>query len=241
VTERIVVSGGASFWWGPEGLALDRRVLALTGVERPRVCYLATASGDAEGFVRPFYDRLGPWCEPSHLPLFLPPYRLPAEALADQDVIYVGGGSTANLLAVWRTHGIDRLLRAALGRGTILYGASAGGLCWFGSGVTDSLGLDGALHPLTDGLGFLPGSHCPHFDHEGRPEAYTAMVGDGRLPAGLAVDDLAAACFVDGEVREVLAASPTATAHRVARAADGTVAVDPLPATPVTGGVGGSG
>ena len=226
-----MVSGGASFWWQPEGLALDRRVLALTGVDRPRVCYLATASGDAEGFVRSFYDTLGPWCEASHLPLFLGPFREPAEALADQDLIYVGGGSTTNLLAVWRTHGIDRLLRAAVARGTILYGSSAGGLCWFASGVTDSLGFDGELRPLTDGLGLLAGSHCPHFDHEGRPEAYTAMVGDGRLPEGLAVDDLAAVHLVDGAVRDVFAASPTATAHRVERRADGSVSTTPLPAT----------
>lgn len=228
-----MVSGGASFWWGPEGLDLDRRVLALTGRERPRVCYLATASGDAEGFIRPFYERLGPWCEPSHLPLFLPPFREPEELLAEQDLIYVGGGSTANLLAVWRTHGIDRLLRAALERGTILYGSSAGGLCWFASGVTDSLSFDGELRALTDGLGFVAGSHCPHFDHDGRPAAYAAMVGAGRLPDGLAVDDLAAAHLVDGEVQDVFSASPTATAHRVARAPDGTVAVTALPATSV--------
>ncbi|HEV7723315.1 MAG TPA: peptidase E [Iamia sp.] len=233
MAEQIVVSGGASFWWGPEGLDLDRRVLALTGRDRPRVCYLATASGDAEGFIRPFYETLEPWCEPSHLPLFLPPYRLPEEALADQDLIYVGGGSTANLLAVWRRHGIDRLLRAALERGTILYGSSAGGLCWFASGVTDSLGFDGELHPLTDGLGFLAGSHCPHYDHEGRPEAYAAMVGDGRLPDGLAVDDLAAVHHVDGRIRETFAAAAGSTAHRVARAPGGGVTITPLPATPI--------
>lgn len=233
MAEQVVVSGGASFWWEPEGLALDRRVLALTGVERPRVCYMATASGDAEGFVRPFYERLGPHCEPTHLPLFLPPYRDPATTLAEQDLIYVGGGSTANLLAVWRTHGIDRLLRAALERGTILYGSSAGALCWFASGVTDSLGFDGVLRPLTDGLGFVAGSHCPHFDHDGRRDAYTAMVDDGRLPAGLAVDDLAVAHLVDGTVREVFAAAPSATAHQVAPTPGGPATVTPLPATPV--------
>ena len=228
-----MVSGGASFWWEPEGLALDRRVLALTGRERPRVCYLATASGDAEGFIRPFYERLGPWCEPSHLPLFLPPFTPPEELLATQDLIYVGGGSTANLLAVWRTHGIDRLLRAALERGAILYGSSAGALCWFASGVTDSLGFDGELRPLTDGLGFLAGSHCPHFDHDGRPGAYAAMVGDGRLPDGLALDDLAAAHLVDGRVQDVFAASSSATAHRVARAPDDAVDVTALTATTI--------
>lgn len=228
-----MVSGGASFWWGSEGLALDRRVLALTGLSRPRVCYLPTASGDAEGFITPFYEQLGPWCEPSHLPLFLPPFREPAEVLAEQDLIYVGGGSTANMLAVWRTHGIDRLLRAAVARGAILYGGSAGGLCWFASGVTDSLGFDGRLHPLTDGLGLVPGSHCPHFDHEGRPEAYAAMVGDGRLPDGLGVDDLAAVHLVDGRITDVLAAAPGATAHRVTRRREGDVAVESLAATPI--------
>lgn len=123
---------------------------------------------------------------------------------------------------------IDRLLRAALDRGTILYGSSAGGLCWFASGVTDSSSFDGSLRALTDGLGFLEGSHCPHHDQEGRAEVYAAMVGDGRLPDGLAVDDLAAVHLIDGQVESVFAASADAGAHRVARTPDGAVTVTAL-------------
>jgi peptidase E len=225
---QIAISGGGSFWTGPEGLALDRWALSLTGRARPRVCYLPTASGDHPGFIEPFYERLGPFCEPSHLPLFLPPFRDPAEALAGQDLIYVSGGSTANLLAVWRRHGIDRLLRAALDAGTVLYGSSAGSLCWFEGGVTDSLGFDDQLRPLTDGLGFLAGSHCPHLDRAERLETYRSLVDDGSLPGGVGVDDHAGVRFVDGELTEVVSADGVATALQVARAGDGPVEVTAL-------------
>jgi dipeptidase E len=230
IAAQIVVSGGGSFWTGPEGLALDRWALSLTGRQKPRVCYLATASGDHPGFIEPFYDRLGPFCEPSHLPLFLPPYRDPAEALRGQDLVYVCGGSTANLLAVWRRHGIDQLLRDAVDRGTILYGASAGGLCWFDGGVTDSLGFDDQLRPLTDGLGFLAGSHCPHLDHAERLDAYVAMVEDGSLADGVGVHDHAAVRYVGGAVAEVVLAAEGANAVQVARSPSGPATITPLPA-----------
>ncbi|MEQ1704252.1 MAG: Type 1 glutamine amidotransferase-like domain-containing protein, partial [Ilumatobacteraceae bacterium] len=138
MSHQIVVSGGAGYWCGPEGFKLDEYVLSLTDNRRPRVCAVCTASGDSETYVSGFYEQFGQRCEASHLSLFLPPFEDPADLLARQDVIYVGGGSTANMLAVWRVHGIDKLLREALDRGTILYGSSAGGICWFESGLTDS-------------------------------------------------------------------------------------------------------
>ena len=145
MAREIVVSGGAGFWCGREGLALDRYVLALTGKPRPRVCYLATAAGDSAEFIQGFYDHIGPLAEATHLPLFLPPFRDPAETLLAQDVIYVSGGSTSNMLAVWRLHGIDQRRLRAVDSGTLRYGSSAGGLCWFDAGISDSLGFDGAL------------------------------------------------------------------------------------------------
>jgi peptidase E len=199
-------------------MALDEFVLSLTGKARPRVCYIPTAAGDSEAYIKAFYDCLGPKCEPSHLSLFLPPFRRPQEVLADQDIMYVSGGSTPNLLAVWRTHGIERLLSRAHQTGTILYGSSAGGLCWFHSGLTDSLGFDGRLRAFTDGLGLLPGSHCPHFDTEpDRRPTYLRLVQEGGLDGGHAIDEFAAVHFVDTRVVQTVASRRDAGAYWIER------------------------
>lgn len=230
---QIVVSGGAGFWSGSPGRKLDRYALSLTGKQRPRVCCIATAMGDAAGFIQGFYEVFGRTCEPSHLSLFLPPFTPPEEVLADQDLIYVSGGSTANLLAIWRLHGIDQLLRAAVDAGTVLYGSSAGAMCWFESGITDSLAFDGQLKALTNGLGFIAGSHAPHFDEARRRPAFEAMVGNGELPDGLGVDEHAAVHFVDGQVHRVVAAVDGATASTVQRTGPGEVRVNALVASPL--------
>lgn len=231
MARQIVVSGGAGYWCGPEGSKLDEYALSLTGVARPRICAVLTASGDAEIYVRGFHEQYEGRCEVSHLPLFMPPFEDPAELLARQDIIYVGGGSTANMLAVWRVHGIDRLLTDALDRGTILYGSSAGGICWFESGLSDSLSFNGTLRPLTNGIGVLAGSHSPHFDLPGRAAVYADMVADGRLADGIGIDDFAAVHYVDGEVHHVVAALPDATAHLVASDGGSGARVTPLRAT----------
>lgn len=230
---EIVVAGGAGYWCGPEGRKLDDYVLALTSKSRPKVCAICTASGDSETYLRGFYEEFDQRCETSHLSLFRPPFDDPAELLARQDVIYVGGGSTSNLLAVWQLHGIGQLLATALDRGAILYGSSAGGICWFESGVTDSLSFDGSLRPLHNRLRFLAGSHAPHFDTLGRPQIYAAMVAAGELPDGLGIDDFAAVHFVDGEVQAVVAARSGATAHRIQRTGDGPAIITPLTAEPL--------
>lgn len=231
MSRQIVVSGGAGYWCGPEGAKLDEYVLSLVDTPLPRVCALFTASGDAESFVRMFYEQFERRCEVSHLSLFLPPFDDPAELLARQDVIYVGGGNTANMLAVWRVHGVDRLLRDALDRGTILYGSSAGGICWFDSGLTDSLSFDGSLHPLGNGLGFIAGSHAPHFDRSGRAQTYMFEVAEGRLAGGIGVDDFAAVHFIDGGIHRIVATRTDATAYLVAPAADIQATATRLPAT----------
>ena len=120
--------------------ALDRYVLDLAGVAKPRVCFLPTASGDASGYIDTFYG-LFPTsvCRPTHLTLLSTPVAPPAQLLAEQDVIYVGGGSTPNLLVTWRLQGIDELLRIAWHRGAVLCGVSAGSMCWFDSGLTDTV------------------------------------------------------------------------------------------------------
>ena len=141
-----------------------------------------------------------------------PPADLRALTLA-HDVILIGGGNTANMLAVWRVHGFDRVLEEAWEAGVVLSGWSAGLICWFEAGVTDSFGpqLDG----LRDGLGFLPGSACPHYDGEElRRPVYRRLVGDG-FPPGIALDDGAGAHYVGTTLSRVLSTTPSATGYLV--------------------------
>jgi len=136
----------------------------------------------------------------------------------------------SSMLAVWRLHGIDQLLLQAVDAGTILYGSSAGGICWFDSGITDSLGFDGHLRPLTNGLGLLAGSHSPHFDEQQRRSRFEAMIRDSLLPEGVGIDEYAAVHFVDGELHETVSADGVATAHIVQRDVDGAVRTQALTA-----------
>jgi peptidase E len=150
------------------------------------------------------------------------------EHLLAQDAIYVSGGNTANMLAVWAVHGVDAALRGAWESGVVLGGPSAGGICWFEAGVTDSFGPE--LAPLAGGLGFLPGSFCPHYDAEpARRPTYERLIGDG-LPPGYAADDAVGLHFVGGELAEVVTEREGATAYRVEPAAGGQVAELPLSA-----------
>lgn len=190
-------------------------LLDLTGKTRPRVAFVPTAGGDSSETLLNMYSRFpSSRCERSHLALFNRTVEdIPAYLVA-QDLIVVAGGNTANMLAVWRVHGVDRALRAAWEQGVILTGGSAGSLCWFECGTTDSFNLL-RLAPLRDGLGFLPGSHCPHYDsEEQRRPLYHQLVLDG-FPAGYAIDDDAAIDFEGVELREVVTARAGATAYRV--------------------------
>ncbi|MBM66321.1 MAG: peptidase E [Myxococcales bacterium] len=168
---------------------LDGYSLNLTGKADPKVCFLPTASGDAEGYIENFYAAfrpLGAQC--SHLSLTRYNQPDPIAHLLDQDLIYVGGGNAFQMLLVWRAHGIDKALRQAWNQGTVLTGLSAGSICWFSGATTDSWGLP--LSVLNDGLGFLPGSHSPHYDSEAeRRVTYEHNIAAGALPDGLAIDD----------------------------------------------------
>jgi len=212
---QIVAIGGGSFTVEPDNPRLERYVLALTRKRRPRVCFLGTATGDADTYVAKFYSaftRLG--CRPTHIPLFA---RTPdlREVLLGQDVIYVGGGNTKSMLAVWREWGIPAILREAWRRGVVLTGVSAGAICWFGAGVTDSWA--GGLRALPC-LGFLPGACCPHYDGETerRPSAHR-LVASGAVPKVLAIDDGAAAHFVGRRLLRVVSARPKAGGYVVRR------------------------
>ena len=194
--------------------------IELTGQARPRLCVLNTAVGDDPNAYLRFYDRLAETpARVRHLALFpMPNVADPEDLLMSQDVIFVGGGSVANMVAVWRVHGIDEILRKAWHAGIVLAGSSAGGICWFEGGTTDSFGV--RLRPFTDGLGMLPGSFCPHYNSEQeRRPLYRRLVADGTLPDGVACDDGAGAHYVDETLAELVADRPEANAYRVA--ADG--------------------
>jgi peptidase E len=208
---QIVAMGGGGFSMEDDRV-LDDFILGLTGLDRPKVGFLGTASGDASEYIEKFHASLGDRAETSDLRLFSSPSLEPEAWFAAQDVIYVGGGSTANLLAVWRVHGLERLVRAAHDRGAVLCGVSAGAICWFEGGTTDSFG---ALQALSDGVGLLSGSFTPHYDGEAERKPALRRALAAGLPAGLAADDFAAAHFVDGELQECVASRPGAMVYAV--------------------------
>src|SRR6202012_1954408 len=185
---RILAMGGGGFTMEPT-LALDRFALELTGKPVPRVCFLPTASGDPREQATRFQERFSAWpCEPSILSLFhLGRDRLdPREHLLAQDVIYVGGGSMRNMLAIWREHSVDDVMRAAWERGIVLAGLSAGAMCWFEGGIT----ISGGSAAPASGLGRVGASLSVHRD--GEPEGlqvFRQAIATGRLPAGFAADD----------------------------------------------------
>ncbi len=228
---HIVAMGGGGFSQEPDNPLLDDYVLSVArtvrGRERPRVCFVPTASGDDPNYTTSFYEAFAVKAEASHLRLFNRSSQPIETQLLDQDVIYVGGGNTANLLAIWRLHRVDEILREAWRRGIVLAGLSAGSICWFESGVTDSFGPE--LAPIHDGLGLLSGSNCPHYDGEiRRRPAYHALVG-GVLAPGIAADDGAALHYVGTEIAEIVASRPGARAYRV-ESVDGSIRETPLEA-----------
>jgi len=224
----IVAIGGGSCGVEPADRALDDYLLSLTGKEHPRVCHIPTASGDAaESLVRFYTAYTSDRCVPSHLALFWRTVRDIRSFLLSQDMIFVGGGNTAAMLAVWRQHGVDSILREAWERGIPLCGVSAGGNCWFQACSTDSFGPD--LDPLDDGLGFLPGFFCPHYDgEERRRPTLRQFVAEGRLGDGWAADNHVALRFEGTDLLEAVSSKPTAGAYRVTRAPDGAFQESPV-------------
>jgi dipeptidase E len=221
-TGTIVAIGGLS-WVDEERRKLEDYFLGLAGGARPRVLFVPTAVGDAAAATLRAYEQLGDRAQVSHVSFFpWPPPGLRELVLA-QDVIYVSGGSTANALAIWRAHGFDRILREAWEAGIVLTGWSAGMICWFEAGVTDSFRPE--LDGMRDGLGFLPGSACPHYDgEERRRPVYTKLVAEG-FPPGLAAEDCVALRFDGTELVEVVTARPGSRAYRVT--AEGEEPLDP--------------
>jgi dipeptidase E len=205
---------------------LRRYVVDVAGKERPRICFVPTAVGDDSASIVTFYERHAGLGELSHLKFFpYPPDALREFTLA-QDVLVVSGGNTANLLAIWRAHGFDRIVREAWEAGVVLTGGSAGMICWYEACVTDSFGLQ--LEGLRDGLGFLPGSACPHYDGEQlRRPRYRELV-DGGFPPGIAADDGVALRYEGTELAEIVTARPGARAYRVEPGSETPIDARPL-------------
>jgi len=212
---HIVAMGGGGFSQEPDNPLLDRYILGLARDDHPAVCFLPTASGDAAGYIERFHAAFAPLpCTPTHLSLFDPPTPDLRSFVLAQDVVYVGGGNTRNMLVLWREWGLDRILREAWEGGIVLAGLSAGAICWFEQGVTDSV-RPGSLIAIA-GLGFLPGSACPHYDgEEGRRPNYHRLVEGGALGAGYAADDGVALHFVDRRLAHIVSSRPKAWAYRV--------------------------
>ena len=222
VKPTIVAMGGLSFE-DDERRRLEDYFLSFARRKRPKVLFVPTAAAEGAEQRLWAYQQLSDRADVSDLPFFpWPPGDLRELAL-DQDVIYVSGGNTANALAIWRVHGFDVILREAWEAGVVLTGWSAGMICWFEAGVTDSFGPQ--LEGMRDGLGFLPGSACPHYDGEAeRRPVYQRLVAEG-YPAGLAADDCVALRFDGTELAEVATAREGSRAYRVS--AEGEEPINP--------------
>ena len=222
---EIIAIGGAAFSAEPRNLALDRYVLEQARKPRPNVLMIPTATGDNAEYVAKFYSAYTSLdARPAHLPFFHRTPDLRALVLA-QDVIFVGGGNTRSMLAVWKEWGLPEILREASASGVVMAGVSAGAICWFEQGVTDSWA--DRLRPLPC-LGWLSGSCCPHYDGEiERRPAYRALLSEGQIKPGYAIEDGVAAHFKNGELATVVSKRAGARAYRVSLS-DGRVQEKPL-------------
>jgi dipeptidase E len=193
---QIITLGGGGFSMEPENPLLDRYILNQSEKRVPKICFIPTASGDSDNYIARFYTFFeNEACQPSHLSLFKPPTSDIENFILEKDIIYVGGGNTRNLLVLWKEWGLDTFLKKALEKGIILAGISAGSICWYEEGVTDSYGDE--LVPIK-GLGFLNGSNCPHYDGEiNRRPSYHRLIDSRELLPGIAADDGVAIHYID--------------------------------------------
>jgi len=212
--KQIIAMGGAALPPELDNLLLVDYFLKQTGKRKPKVAFIGAAHGDADDGRLRFYAGFSQFaCRPAHLPLFARTPRDLASFVLEQDAIYVGGGNTRSMLAVWREWGLDRHLRTAWETGVVLGGASAGSICWFEHGLTDSVAGPLTAMPC---LGFLAGANCPHYDSEaGRRPTLRRLVARGALPEALAADDGVALHFVSDRLARIVSSRPRAKAYRV--------------------------
>jgi dipeptidase E len=224
-TPQIVALGGGGFSMERDSSLLDDYVLSLTDAQRPRVCFLPTASGDADHYVVRFYRRFAASCDASHVSLFRRDQGTGgveddlASHLLSQDLIYVGGGNVVSMLGAWRAHGLDDVLRKAWRKGIVLCGPSAGSLCWFDEALSAFHGAPRGVR----GLGLLPYSNCVHYNAEpARRAEYHRFVGDGMRP-GFAAEDGVALHFRRTRLQRAVSSRADGCAYRVEHTGDGVV------------------
>ena len=219
---NILAIGGGGFVaterYGARPGPLIEHALALTGKDAAKVCALYTATGDDVARIANWYAAWSDRPErASHVAVMpMPNVDDLRKHLLEQDAVYVGGGSVAGLMVLWRLHGLDAIFREAWEAGVVLFGVSAGSLCWHAGGTTDSFGPE--LRAWTDGLGLIPGSNCPHYDSEARRRPlYQRLVAEGALSPGYAADDDVGLHYVGTELHEAVSAREGAAAYRVDR------------------------
>ncbi|BAZ32964.1 hypothetical protein NIES4074_54720 [Cylindrospermum sp. NIES-4074] len=219
VPKQIFAMGGGGFSMESANPALDKYILGLSQKEKPKVCFIPTASGDSDRYIVRFYSAyLKLSCTPTHLSLFNPPTSDLRSFILEQDIIYVGGGNSKNLIALWKEWQLDHILKAAWENGIILSGLSAGSICWFEQGVTDS--IPGSLTVLQC-LGFIKSSNCPHYD--GEPErrpAYHRLLSQGLIGEGYAADDGVGLHFIDNQLEKIVSSRSQAKAYRLEKVGD---------------------
>jgi peptidase E len=228
---------GTDRWGVIEPGETVKRMLHLTGKERPRLTFVMTATGDDRGYLVRCYSAFRGWSvDLHHLELFTQPNVDPRELLLNSDAVWVGGGSVANLLALWRLHGVDDVMHEAWDAGVVLGGVSAGSLCWHTGGTTDSFGP--TLEPVTNGLALLPYANGVHYDsEEQRRPLIQKLVGDGTLGTTYATDDGVGILYEGVNPVEVVTditdSDSEAKAYRVERNDDGSVTETPLQVGPI--------
>jgi peptidase E len=215
MTKQILACGGGEFGGYSRNLMLEKYFVRQIGKKRPKVCFLPTAGGENLAAIVRFYDAFSQLdCRPSHLSLFRPPMHM-EQFLLSHDGIYVCGGNPKSMLALWREWGLDRILRQAWNRGIVLAGSSAGSMCWFDEGVTAS--IPGKLIRI-ECLGLLPGGNCCHYNVQkpSRRRFYRSQLKQGKMAAGVGIDDDVVLHYVGRRLAHVVSSSPDAAAYRVA-------------------------
>lgn len=205
---QIIALGGGGFSMEPDNPLLDLYTLKQAKKAKPQICFIPTASGDSDNYISRYYNYFNQQdCKPSHLSLFEPSTRDLESFILEKDIVYVGGGNTKNLLVLWKEWGLDGILRKAWNQGVILAGLSAGSICWFEEGVTDSYG-DG-LEPIKC-LGFIKGSNCPHYDGEkARRPTYHKLIESKKIQSGVAIH------YTEQGISKIVSSRPNAKAYSV--------------------------
>lgn len=220
--QRVLAIGGGGFLMEDRPSPIDRYLLGLVERDKPRVCFIPTPSGDLPEHLDKFYQAYPTArCDPSHLSFFRRPSERAApldefeEHILSQDIVFVGGGNTKSALAVWRDWGLDAVLKEALEAGVVLSGMSAGAMCWFQQGLTDSF-WGPEYRPLKC-LAFLAGGCAVHYSNEpSRRQALHSAMEASAIKPSIAIDDYAAALYCEGQVERIVSWREGATAYRVA-------------------------